>query len=129
MKKWIVLGLAGLSSLLVTTTAGEANGRYCLHYPGQRHCEAVFYDQGYMIAPPPVIYYVPQPVMRYVPVQRYYVRPSYSYSGERGSFTFSDQGQNRSYWGGGGSHRNAAGGRRHGGGGKNGGGGGGKNGG
>ncbi len=101
MKKFLLVGIAWTFAIFLTSSFVSANGRYCLHYPGNPNCIAVIYDQNYGYAPPPppmyyesgqIIYVVP-PVVRYTKRRIRYAQPynyysqsytgSYQYSGGR----------------------------------------------
>ena len=125
MKKFVLFGIAGLSAVFAAAPESSANGRYCLHYPGNPNCVAVFYDQNYSYAPAPVMVYQRPQIIYYAPRRIRYAQP-YIFYGRRNVGNFQYGGSNSGGGGmngGGGSY--GGGGHHHGGGmggGKNGGG-------
>ena len=82
MKKLVLLGLAGLTAIFGAASESSANGRYCLHYPGNPNCLAVFYDQNYGYAPPPQMVYQRRQIIYFAPPMIRYAQP-YIYYGRR----------------------------------------------
>ena len=87
MKKFVLLSLAGLTAIFGAASESSANGRYCLHYPGNPNCLAVFYDQDYGYAPPPQMVYQRRQIIYFAPPMVRYAQP-YIYYGRRNEGAF-----------------------------------------
>ena len=94
MKKLVLLGFAGLTAIFGAASESSANGRYCLHYPGNPNCLAVFYDQNYGYAPLPQMVYQRRQIIYFAPPMIRYAQP-YIYYGRRneGGFQYDGGGK------------------------------------
>ena len=94
MKKLVLLGLAGLTAIFGASSDTSANGRYCLHYPGNPNCLAVFYEPNYGYVPPPPMVYQRRQIIYFAPPMVRYAQP-YIYYGRRneGGFQYGGSGK------------------------------------